>query len=80
MIRLKNIYKAYDDLVVLKDFNIDFEDEKITALLGPSGCGKTTLLNIIAGLEAYQSGTIEGLADKTFSYIFQEDRPSKVYS
>ena len=33
MIRLKNIYKAYDDLVVLKDFNIDFEDEKITALL-----------------------------------------------
>lgn len=74
MIRLKNIYKAYDDLVVLKDFNIEFEDGKITALLGPSGCGKTTLLNIVAGLEAYQSGTTEGLEDKTFSYIFQEDR------
>ena len=74
MIRLKNIHKAYDDLVVLKDFNIEFEDGKITALLGPSGCGKTTLLNIVAGLEAYQSGTTEGLEDKTFSYIFQEDR------
>ncbi|HZJ56709.1 MAG TPA: ABC transporter ATP-binding protein [Clostridia bacterium] len=74
MIRLKNIDKTYDGLIVLKDFSIDFREGKITALLGPSGCGKTTLLNIVSGLEGYESGTIEGLDDKTFSYIFQEDR------
>lgn len=74
MIRLINMDKAYGDLVILRDFNLDLEDGKITGLLGPSGCGKTTLLNIIAGLEEYQNGVIEGLEGKTFSYIFQEDR------
>jgi len=73
-IEIKNLYKSYEDLVICKDFNITFEEKKITGILGPSGCGKTTLLNIIAGLEEYQSGSIKGIEGKTFSYIFQEDR------
>ncbi len=28
-------------------------------VLGPSGCGKTTLLNLIAGFEPYQHGSIQ---------------------
>ncbi len=73
-IEIKNLSKKYESLKVLNDFNIQFEDKRITALLGPSGCGKTTLLNIISGLEEYESGSIKGLQDKRFSYIFQEDR------
>lgn len=73
-IEIKNLYKAYGELVIFQDFSIALEDKKITGLLGPSGCGKTTLLNIIAGLEEYDGGSIEGIEGKTFSYIFQEDR------
>jgi polar amino acid transport system ATP-binding protein len=32
---------------------------ELVALMGPSGCGKTTLLRTIAGLERFQSGSIE---------------------
>lgn len=73
-IKIKDLDKQYEKLKVLSNFNIEFEEEKITALLGPSGSGKTTLLNIISGLEEYDSGSILGLQSKKFSYIFQEDR------
>lgn len=71
---IKNLDKAFDDLLVLEGFNMKLEDQKITGILGPSGCGKTTLLNLIAGLLDQDGGEIEGLKGKTFSYIFQEDR------
>jgi NitT/TauT family transport system ATP-binding protein len=73
-IKISDLNKEYEGLRVLNNFNIEFEEEKITALLGPSGSGKTTLLNIISGLEQYDSGDIVGLERKKFSYIFQEDR------
>lgn len=34
----------FGDKHILKDCNIDFEENKVTALIGPSGCGKSTLL------------------------------------
>jgi len=37
-----NIY--YDDFLAVKDVNIQFTKNKITAIIGPSGCGKSTLL------------------------------------
>lgn len=73
-VEVKDVSKRYGNLQVLRDFNIKFEEKTISALLGPSGCGKTTLLNIISGLEQYDSGNIKGIENKKFSYIFQEDR------
>ncbi|GKX29920.1 ABC transporter ATP-binding protein [Vallitalea longa] len=73
MIRLKNISKAFDDLVIFKDFNMDIEKGKIICFLGASGCGKTTLLNIISGTLEYDIGSIEGTSDNV-SYIFQDTR------
>lgn len=46
----------------------------VTVVLGPSGCGKTTLLNVIAGLKAFDSGLREGFDTCRFSYAFQDDR------
>jgi NitT/TauT family transport system permease protein len=43
---------------VFEHFSAQFEHGRITAVIGPSGCGKTTLLRLIAGLNAPQSGRI----------------------
>lgn len=46
-------------LEVLKDISLDVRENEFVVLLGPGQCGKTTLVNIIAGLEACTSGTVE---------------------
>lgn len=74
MIELKNVSKTYDNLQVLKNFNIKFEDNMITCLFGPSGVGKTTIANIVAKLIAVESGSVISLENAVFSYVFQEPR------
>lgn len=74
MIRLVNVSKQYDDLIILKDFNINFEKNKITCLFGPSGVGKTTIANIVAGIVPVDNGSVDGIGDSLFSYVFQEPR------
>jgi len=80
MIELKNVSKTYDDLQVLKNFNIKFEENIITCLLGPSGVGKTTIANIVAKLITVESGSVIGLENAVFSYVFQEPRLLEWYS
>jgi len=80
MIKLINVSKKYNDLEILKDFNISFERNKITCLFGPSGVGKTTIANIIAGIVPIDEGKIEGIDNSLFSYVFQEPRLLKWYS
>ncbi len=72
--QVKNINKYYNDLKVLEDISIDFEENKTTCILGPSGCGKTTLLNIIAEILSKDSGEIIGFQGEDISFVFQEDR------
>lgn len=72
-VQLKSIYKAYGTNMVLENLNINFLKNKITVVTGPSGCGKTTMLNIISGLEKADKGDVF-MADKSISFIFQEDR------
>ncbi len=71
MIKLKNVCKAYSDIKIFENFNLNFEDNKITCILGKSGVGKTTLLNMISGITDYD-GII--LREGKISYIFQEAR------
>lgn len=58
IVELKNIYKNYEDLQVLKDINIKFKNGTSTALVGPTGSGKTVLLRLINLLEKPSSGTV----------------------
>src|SRR4029079_5486233 len=44
---------------VLTDVTFGVARGEVIALMGPSGSGKTTVLRVIAGLEPFQSGTIE---------------------
>ncbi len=57
-IQVKQIDKHFGQFHALNNINLDFPDGELVALLGPSGCGKTTLLRIIAGLEAADSGQV----------------------
>ncbi|MBR6903020.1 MAG: ABC transporter ATP-binding protein, partial [Clostridia bacterium] len=72
MLKLSNITKIYKtgDTVVtaLNDISISFRDNEFVSVLGPSGCGKTTLLNIIGGLDRYESGDMEisGVSTKKY--------------
>nr|WP_163237552.1 ABC transporter ATP-binding protein [Clostridium sporogenes] len=72
-IRFINARKSYGDKIIFKDLNLNFEKNKITAILAPSGYGKTTLLNIIAGLDKLDSGNFI-MKSQSISYMFQEDR------
>lgn len=48
-IRLKNVSKQFQSEKILKDINIEFEENHIYGIIGKNGSGKTVLLKIIAG-------------------------------
>ena len=58
-IEIRNIDKKFGAFVALDDVSVSIPTGQLTALLGPSGGGKSTLLRIVAGLEAADSGSIE---------------------
>jgi sulfate/thiosulfate transport system ATP-binding protein len=58
-ITARNVNKSFGDFKALDDVSVDIPTGSLTALLGPSGGGKSTLLRIIAGLEAPDSGVVE---------------------
>lgn len=72
MLQLKNLRKSYHigDSVThaLDDVSISFRNQEFVAILGPSGSGKTTMLNVIGGLDRYDTGDliINGKSTKNF--------------
>lgn len=80
MISLINVNKNFNDLEILRNFNISFEENKISCLFGPSGVGKTTIANISAGLSSIDSGKINGIENAVYSYVFQDPRLLPWYS
>lgn len=55
---VENIGKRYQEVWVLRNINIAFEQGKIHGLIGRNGAGKTMLLKLIAGLATPTEGTI----------------------
>lgn len=72
MIRLNDIGKAFDGKDVLSHVSLELTPG-VTCLMGVSGRGKTTLLRILLGLEAPDTGTVENRPDRV-AVQFQEDR------
>jgi alpha-glucoside transport system ATP-binding protein len=79
-LKLVNVEKAYGEVKVLKNINLDIKTGELIVFVGPSGCGKSTLLRMIAGLERITGGdfTIDGLkmndvppAQRGIAMVFQ---------
>ena len=72
MLELKEISKKYVTQsftqVALDSVSLSFRDNEFVAILGPSGSGKTTMLNVIGGLDHFDSGDllIDGISTKDF--------------
>lgn len=76
-----------NEVHVIDNTNLEFDDVGLVCILGESGSGKTTLLNTVGGLDTFQSGNItidgttlnkysskemETLRNSKFGYIFQD--------
>ena len=62
-VRIAGVVKHFADpagqpVRVLDRLDLDIEAGSFVCLLGPSGCGKTTLLNIVAGFDRPDHGTV----------------------
>ena len=63
MLEIKKITKTYKTegftQKALNGVSVNFRECEFASILGPSGSGKTTFLNIIGGLDHYDSGDLE---------------------
>jgi phosphate transport system ATP-binding protein len=61
IVKTKNVDFYYGSFRALTDVTMDFEQNRVTALIGPSGCGKSTLLRLLNRMNDLIDGTrVEG--------------------
>ena len=58
MLELRDLTKSYGGRAVLDGLSHHFKAGEFVAIMGESGVGKSTLLNLIAGLDAPDSGEV----------------------
>ena len=61
-LEIKNISKGFGEIYnredILEDFDLKVMSAELLVLVGPSGCGKSTFVNLIAGFDKVDSGSI----------------------
>ena len=74
IVRLDGVSKAFgtakDPVVALDHIELSVEKGEFLCIVGASGCGKSTMLNLIAGLDEPNVGTVE--VDGKPALMFQE--------
>ncbi|WP_022818829.1 ABC transporter ATP-binding protein [Fusobacterium russii] len=77
MIEIKNLSYSFGSSKILKNINLNVEDNEIVSIIGTSGVGKSTLFNLIAGILDLQEGEIliDGSNDykSKVAYMLQKD-------
>src|SRR5213594_2312098 len=72
-IKYDHVWKRFGEVSVLKDLDLDVNDQEFLVLVGPSGCGKTTALRCLAGLEEITGGDIK-IGDRVVNDVAPKDR------
>ncbi len=72
-IEVKGLSKAYGDRKLIQDFTYIFLKGERIGIVGPNGCGKTTLLKLILGQVAADSGVIEMGETVKIGYFSQDN-------
>ena len=72
ILTIQNLHKAFGGNVVLKDVSLTLQDHQRMGLVGVNGCGKTTLLNILAGRETSDGGSISMMKGLRIGYMEQQ--------
>jgi len=79
-LEVREIDKRFGAFTALDNVSISANRGEFVSILGPSGCGKTTMLRVIAGLEAQNSGTVwlngrdvtrESVTKRNLGIVFQ---------
>ena len=72
VLKVDNVSKSIGDLLLFVDISFVINSGSKVAIIAKNGTGKTTLLNIIAGKDSADSGTIFFDSDMNTSYLQQE--------
>ncbi|MBR3015854.1 MAG: ATP-binding cassette domain-containing protein [Clostridia bacterium] len=72
VLTIQNLHKAFGGNTVLKDVNLTLQDHQRMGLVGVNGCGKTTLLNILAGREHADGGSVSMMKGLRVGYMEQQ--------
>ena len=64
MIKITNLNKYFyrnkpNQIHVINDVTLEFPETGLVTIIGESGSGKTTLMNVLGGLDDFESGSIE---------------------
>jgi multiple sugar transport system ATP-binding protein len=69
-----HIWKRYsEEVVAVRDLNLEINDGEFLVLVGPSGCGKTTALRCVAGLEDISDGELR-IGERVVNNVAPKDR------
>lgn len=72
IIEISALSKAYDEDILLKDFNYNVLKDDRIGIIGPNGIGKSTFLKMIAGQVAPDRGTIDVGETVRIGFLSQE--------
>ncbi len=63
MVEIRNLYKKFGSVEVLKGLNLDLLPSKVNVIMGPNASGKTTLIKSILGLVIPDRGEIQVMGE-----------------
>ena len=72
VVKIRNLYKSFGDLDVLKGVDLDLYREENLVVLGRSGTGKSVLIKIMVGLLKQDKGAMEVLGKEVSTLSTKE--------